>query len=263
MDLAPANLIARSLLYEGYVLDPYRSAAPHSRPRRTPGALVPQVYAEAHPGESWFLRAECLVRGGDDAALSVRVRFLHVVERGGSHWPEATEEEVVVPRVWSGELGAGSRLVSFTIPASWETDGAVERTQYSIEGEVELSAERCGGQLFRVAVRAANLTPLEDPAVVPRDAALLRSLAAAHVVLRVRGGEFVSLHDPPEDLRPLAEACRNVGVWPVLVSGSGARDVVLAAPVVLPDYPRVAPEGAEALSPAPRGPHGRESRLTI
>jgi hypothetical protein len=142
--------------------------------------------------------------------------------------------------------------VPFTLPASWETDGAVERTQHAIEGEVELSAEWCAGQLLRVAVRVANRTPLDEPATAHRDAVQLRSLAAAHVVLRVRGGEFVSLLDPPAELRPLAAGCRNVGVWPVLVGGPDSRDTLLAAPVSLTDHPRVIPDGPAAPAPTPR-----------
>jgi hypothetical protein len=61
-------------------------------------------------------------------------------------------------------------------------------------------------------------------------------------VLTAEGGRFVSLQDPPEPLRAAAAACRNVGTWPVLVGEPGARDTLLAAPIVLSDYPEIAPE---------------------
>jgi hydrogenase maturation protease len=48
--------------------------------------------------------------------------------------------------------------------------------------------------------------------------------------------------DPPEPYRAIAATCRNVGVWPVLVGEPGARDTILAAPIILYDYPQVAPE---------------------
>ncbi|HSU68688.1 MAG TPA: hypothetical protein VLJ39_17535, partial [Tepidisphaeraceae bacterium] len=82
--------------------------------------------------------------------------------------------------------------------------------------------------------------PLGTPA--GRDDALLRSLVSAHTRLGVRGREFVSLTDPPDDCRDAAASCRNVGVWPVLIGAGGDRDTVLASPIILPDYPQLAPE---------------------
>jgi hydrogenase maturation protease len=63
-------------------------------------------------------------------------------------------------------------------------------------------------------------------------------------VLRVAGGEFVSLLEPPDEYREAAIACRHVGVWPVLVGLEGQRDTVLASPIILYDYPQIAPESA-------------------
>ncbi len=48
--------------------------------------------------------------------------------------------------------------------------------------------------------------------------------------------------DPPEDRREAAAACRNVGVWPVLVGEAGRRDAMLSSPIILYDHPEVAPE---------------------
>ncbi len=70
----------------------------------------------------------------------------------------------------------------------------------------------------------------------------MRSLISAHTILGVRNGEFVSLLDPPEERREAAAACRNVGVWPVLVGEAGRRDAMLSSPIILYDHPEVAPE---------------------
>jgi hypothetical protein len=48
--------------------------------------------------------------------------------------------------------------------------------------------------------------------------------------------------DPPEPRREAAAACRNVGAWPVLVGEEGQKDTMLSSPIILHDYPRVAPE---------------------
>jgi hypothetical protein len=243
MNPTPAELIARAVLYEGYILYPYRPGAIKNRYRWALGGLAPRVYAEAR-GEPWSLQAECLVAGDGAATLSVRVRFLHplLVTRGGPSWQEATEQEVVVPDARLDELAAAPRRVPFDVPPSWEADSEFERTQHAIEGTVEVAAARVGEGVFRVTARVANLTPLDDPAAATRDEAVLRSLAAAHVVLHARGGEFVSTTDPAAGLRALAGGCRNVGVWPVLVGEPGRRDTVLAPPIILADYPEVAPE---------------------
>jgi hydrogenase maturation protease len=55
-------------------------------------------------------------------------------------------------------------------------------------------------------------------------------------------GQFVSLLEPPENLKDLAASCENVGAWPVLVGAEGQRDTMLASPIILYDYPQIAPE---------------------
>ncbi len=78
----------------------------------------------------------------------------------------------------------------------------------------------------------------------PRDAALLQYFVSAHKILTLRGGEFVSLIDPPEVCREAAATCQNVGTWPVLAGEEGQRDVMLSSPIILYDYPQIAPESA-------------------
>ena len=58
----------------------------------------------------------------------------------------------------------------------------------------------------------------------------------------MRDGEFISLIDPPETLQEFALACQNVGTWPVLIGEEGQRDTVLSSPIILYDYPQIAPE---------------------
>jgi hydrogenase maturation protease len=95
--------------------------------------------------------------------------------------------------------------------------------------------------LFKVSIRVQNLTPLETPAE-NRDAALMQSLVSTHTILGMKGGEFVSLLEPPAELQELASGCENVGAWPVLVGAQGQRDTLLAFPIILYDYPQIAPE---------------------
>ncbi len=87
-----------------------------------------------------------------------------------------------------------------------------------------------------------NDTPLADASRSDRDRALLHALVSTHAILGMRDGEFLSMIDPPEPWREHAAGCRNVGTWPVLVGEPGARDTMLSAPIILYDYPQIAPE---------------------
>jgi hypothetical protein len=61
------------------------------------------------------------------------------------------------------------------------------------------------------------------------------------------GGVFVSMTDPPEWARPEVAACQNTGCWPVLAGPEDSRRVMLAAPIILPEHPQIAPESAGEL----------------
>jgi hydrogenase maturation protease len=125
-----------------------------------------------------------------------------------------------------------------------ELAGVLVREQQAIAGSIELTAERCGNGIYKIKALVRNDTPLARAEGQGRDEAVVRSLAAAHLVLAVRQGEFVSLLEPPDPLRALAAGCRNEGTWPVLIGEPGERDTMLAAPFILYDYPQIAPESA-------------------
>src|SRR5262249_19729632 len=116
------------------------------------------------------------------------------------------------------------------------------RQQQTLEGIIEAEAVQIEDELFKVTVRVINQTPLLDPVNASRDDALLGSLLSTHTILGVHQGAFISLLDPPESWREAAVACHNVGTWPVLVGEEGDKDTILSAPIILYDYPRVAPE---------------------
>jgi hydrogenase maturation protease len=69
-------------------------------------------------------------------------------------------------------------------------------------------------------------------------------LVSTHAVLGVQNGEFLSLLEPPTEMQSFAVQCQNLGVWPVLVGDQGQRDTLLASPIILYDYPQIAPESA-------------------
>ena len=167
-------------------------------------------------------------------------------------WQEAVEQEVTLSAVrLSGLRGAPARR-EFTFSSGRELEPAkdethrivafVVRDREELRGSVEVTAELCGEGLFRVTITLANLAENEHPAECRREDVLSRSLLSTHTVLGVTGGAFVSLLDPPADLQQAASECRNIGTWPVLIGDDHATDAMLSSPIVLYDYPQIAPE---------------------
>src|SRR5207248_8657706 len=113
---------------------------------------------------------------------------------------------------------------------------------HHVRVEVARRAAALGDGLFRVSIDVRNVTALPERGR-PEDARLA-VLASVHTLLGVEGGRFVSLLDPPAELREAAAACANVGTWPVLVGEPGEDDAMLSAPIILYDHPAVAPESA-------------------
>jgi hypothetical protein len=93
--------------------------------------------------------------------------------------------------------------------------------------------------VIRVVVRVRNRTPFQSDS---RQRALARTFCSTHVLLHARDGVFVSPTAPPAALRDEARACRNEGLWPVLVGEQGTRTTMLCSPIILEDHPRIAPE---------------------
>jgi hypothetical protein len=241
--------IANAVLYEGYILYPYRASAVKNRQRWNFGVLYPRAFADAQSGaDGWSIHTECLLQPAKHGTLNVRARFLHLIERtsnGAPGWQEASECDVRLPPLAVADLLRRRVLHVFSFPANCDTDAGVVRTREPIEGAVEVEAEIVGPGLARLRVRVFN-TALVPPET-SREAALLRSLVSAHTILELKDGEFISLLDPPDEFRAAAERCRNAGAWPVLAGDAGARDAMLASPIILYDYPQIAPESAGAL----------------
>jgi hypothetical protein len=233
VNLPVLEKVARAVLYEGYLLYPYRPSAVKNRQRWTFGALYPPAYC-AVQDDACEMQVQCLVRGGRASVLTLRLRFLHLMERAAGprdDWQQASEREVAMPEVLLSDLLEKTRELEFDFAAS------ATPLQQAVSGVLSLSAAPCGGELYRLTARVRNSTGIEAGAT--RDAAQMRALASTHLLFGVRDGEFVSLTDPPEPAREAAAACKNQGAWPVLVGGP---DTLLASPIILYDYPQIAPE---------------------
>ncbi|MEU0249056.1 hypothetical protein ABZ192_32975 [Streptomyces sp. NPDC006235] len=271
------SAVADAVLYEGYLLYPYRRSSAKNRVRWQFGVLFPRDWAEADgpvvPGvsgsaDSWYQQTECLLRIRQPGNASVRMRIRHLqmqrkqVEetRGGRHHAVASlrtadgtthltfdeavprEHEVEVPL---DELLQSGHTVPVVAPAGVDVEplpggaGRVVRYRDEVRADTTVTAERLADDLCRLRLRTANTGPAPEPRTA-RDEALRRALIATHTLIGGAGVEFVSLTDPPTDLRELARSCRNEFTFPVLGDDDG--HVLLSAPIILPDHPQVAPE---------------------
>jgi hydrogenase maturation protease len=244
VNLARVEQIAKAVLYEGYMLYPYRPSSVKNRQRFNFGVLYPEAYCDAQEGaDPCSMQTECLIRGTRGAAIEVRVRFLHLQIRRRrdsalpDDWQEAVEQEICLPECSLHELCEGMAH-TFAFPPRSDA----EFSQESVEGVVDASAQGLREDLLKISLRVHNTTPLKGS--VDRNDALMHSLVSTHVVLGVTDGEFISLLEPSEGLEDLAASCQNVGAWPVLVGDPGQRDTLLASPIILYDYPEIAPESA-------------------
>jgi len=284
MNAALVDGIVKAVLYEGYMLYPYRPSAVKNRQRFNFGVVYPHAYSDAQGGtDAWTMQTECLVLGNEETHCAVRVRFLRMVARsvgkllnptselssvtegniekverleaGGKisqTWQEAVEEEIELTEFNLSALVAQPMQWPFRLSAKQDVEavrderglivGLISRDKASVAAMIELIAEQVKPGLFKLTTRVSNDSRIEGLDPASREEALARALVSAHTILEVRDGEFVSLIDPPETLREFAMACQNVGTWPVLVGEEGQRDTVLSSPIILYDYPQIAPE---------------------
>ena len=274
MTFDAAQKVGDAVLYEGFVLYPYHASSAKNRVRFQFGVVAPRDLCLTDGSESWEMQTECLVDAAGDARIDVRVRFLQLQARiveaadeaadGGFApveslevegeeivcWDEAVERQIDEADVSVTELCQGEQAIPFSVDggravedvhgAHGELTGRVVRTRWSINGTLRLSAERFDG-LVRLRVRVENLTPWPSGAT-GRDEALRRSLLGCHTLLAVHNGSFLSMIDPPAEAAVIAKTCANLRTWPVLVGDEDRRDLLLSSPIILYDYPTIAPE---------------------
>jgi hydrogenase maturation protease len=239
MNFDGAEKIAAAILYEGYILYPYRPTAIKNRQRWNFGTLYPRVYALAQrPEEPFRLVAECLVVADETASLDVRLRFLQLVRQEQSvppltdpslAWDEAVERTSEHANLGIRELLTSP--LSLMVPAGPELQMALT-----------IAAQKLEDGACKLRLQVQNASPLPNDA--KREEALPASFVSAHLLLGIRGGEFISLLDPAEAYRASVAACSHVGVFPVLVGEEPERSMMLCSPIILYDYPKVAPESA-------------------
>lgn len=247
MNITSVEKIADAVLYEGYILYPYRPSAVKNRQRFNFGVLYPREYCDLEFGsDAWEMRTECLVQGDGSTTIELKVRFLQLVGQpirasagfqaavSGHTWQEGQERDVSTPPFTLESIRERPHRHEFVFPGAEDPQ--------TLQGELKLEALQLAESLFKLTLNIRNIASLEAANTVTRDQVLLRSLVSVHSILRATGGEFVSSLDPPEHLKPAAAGCQNTGAWPVLAGDEGQRNLMLSAPIILYDYPQIAPE---------------------
>lgn len=229
MSFESAEEVANAVLYEGYLLYPYRASALKNRFRWQFGVVAPRAYAEATQSDPWCVQTECLIERETDPVIDVRVRCLQV-------YGDAGIERTINIR----DLPVERLLTSEHVEPIVLTRG--EDTP--IQGHVCASGTEIDG-VIKLRLRIENVTEMTD-AEIGRDAAMTAALVGTHTLVVIRGGRFVSLLDPPEELSAAAASCVNLHTWPVLVGDPARSDTLLSSPIVLDDFPWIAPESRGA-----------------
>ncbi|MEU4249028.1 hypothetical protein AB0F15_16620 [Amycolatopsis sp. NPDC026612] len=225
-----ARAVGDAVLYEGYLLYPYRASAGKNRVRWQWGVLMPPSYASAEIGEHASARVECLLEPPAHTILHVKLRFLQTRTQD-STWDEAVEHEI------DFELP----LADLPAERPFQVPGDGQRT-HELAGVVTVRADPLDGPFGGTRLRLDLHNTTSWPADGIREHALRHALLAAHLVLSVDTGHFLSMLDPPEWAKPAVEACRQERLWPVLIGDTARSTVVLASPIILYDDPAIAPE---------------------
>ncbi len=257
MNLDAVRRVADAVLYEGYILYPYRASAAKNRSRWQFGVLMPPGYAAADPSETSFSQTECVFEHSGQPTMQITLRFLQVQRRtdpAGTTWDEAVEREIEVSVGPAELLGEGPENLTSEFTVAGGEDREPPADQDGAQGYTVRRRERLAGAVsvrstpvpgpwgaVHLQVRVENRTA-PDAAPGSRQDALPSALVAAHLILSISGGEFISMTDPPMWAKPAVAECANVGGWPVLADPGGGRGVMLSAPIILYDHPELAPE---------------------
>ncbi len=276
-----ARLIADAVLYEGYLLYPYRASSAKNQSRWQFGVLGPPGAAETAFGEDDSLSAQFVVDGDHrgPASITLVVRFLHLQHRGvekrtaeGSFvpveqltcggqswltWDEAVETELTFDPVDLGPLdisgiSEGEQSYTFRVAAPAATTveevdgGRLIRTRRDVHGRLTVTIARDTG-LWRITTVMRNTTPVPHELAGDKEAVIAASMIGTHLIVSAANCELVSLLDPPDSAAAAVARCRQHRCFPVLAGPPGDHALLLVSPIILYDHPEIAEQSEGAL----------------
>jgi hypothetical protein len=276
-----ASDIAEAILYDGYLLRPGSRRGGHGRPRRVGVLAPRDWSEQNLPldtgvdgaVESWFARTEVVAERAPGTSLTVRLRFLQPQRRNVDRYLEGTgfvptsrldidgwlvsnaEEAIPHERDLTVDVDALRSMpaeVSLEVTGVTELEvvrdragvvrGRIRRTCRPLQIRLQIAAADAGlvVPMARLRVVVENVTegvPADASAVLAAE----HSMVATHCFLGLSDGGFASLLDPPSWSIDAVGECTNIHTFPVLAGDGGREDLVLSAPVLLPDHPHGQP----------------------
>ena len=273
--------VADAVLYEGYLLYPYRATSRKNQLRWQFGVLGPQGADAAGIGEDPHLSMQCLFDLGllsiesAQGGLIIHVRFLQLQQRRAERLDErggylpVPELRVDGERwfTWDEAVEVNSSrtvtLADLLRGHSWTVTAEAAESAEPVHDQLGNLAGRLVRQRWPVAAGVfARLEPIDglhrftlsidNEATADRltsKEALRGSLLGTHVIIESRDptAAFISVIDPPDHARKAAAQCRQHRCWPVLAGEPGAVSAVLGSPIILYDYPEIAGESTGSL----------------
>ncbi|UQX89478.1 hypothetical protein M6D93_05585 [Jatrophihabitans telluris] len=264
--------IADAVMYEGYLLYPYRASSAKNQSRWQFGVLGPPHASGSSFGEPPDMSLQCLLRPRSPGArVRIQLRFLQLqrrlVERIGPHgryesadevqidglrvlsWDEAVEQALTLPDFDFSdgaehllEIPGGADEEELTDEAA-RTVGRIVRTRWPLTARVRVRSDVQDGY-YRLSVAVTNECPVQAE---DKDEAVRASLLGAHLLIEAEDAGFISLLEPPAEAAAPAERCRQHRCFPVLAGDPGDDDLLLGAPIILYDYPQIAEQSPGAL----------------
>ena len=258
--------IADAVLYEGYLLYPYRANSRKNQTRWQFGVLGPQRAEERGIGEDDTMSAQVLL-DSESASLSVVVRFLQLQRRTAERdtgdglfqpvdeltagaqtwltWDEAVERELSFGPLAVADLLSG-QTISLGVPGGVDIEtldgGRLVRSRSELIGELTLAAEPDDG-LMRISLEVRNTGAPPGN----KDDAIAASFIGTHLIGEAIDGKFVSLLEPPPPAVDAVARCRQHRCFPVLAGPQGDFDLTLISPIILYDHPEIAEQSEGAL----------------
>ena len=283
MSVDRIRAVADAVLYEGYLLYPYRATSSKNQLRWQFGVLGPQGADAAGIGEDSHLSMQCLLDLGllesvesAQASLTIYVRFLQLQQRRAERfddregylpvpelrvdgerwfsWDEAVEVESgrIVPLAdllsghsWTVVAEAAERTEPVHDQLG-DLAGRLVRQRWPVAASVFARLEPVDG-LHRLTVSVDNQAIADG--LTSKEDALRGSLLGTHVIIESRDptAAFLSVIDPPPHAQAAARQCSQYRCWPVLAGEPGVVSTVLGSPIILYDYPEIAGESTGSL----------------
>jgi hypothetical protein len=248
MNFSDVESIANAVLFEGYILYPYRPSAIKNRQRWNFGTLYPRTFADAQrPRERSSFSTQVLVESDDATRIWARVRFLHLYSPANAQdgWKQGCVRSRTLAALTPNALlgGVESRFDFSDLSADEQDSVPPDVVGCPLVGHLTLAATQIRAGLIKLRGCFENLSPTSGESV-SREATQDVACTSAHLLLGVEHGQFVSMLDPPKEYEVEASCCSQDGVYPVLAGKEGALTQMLCSPIILYDYPQVAPESA-------------------